>query len=91
MTVLKDCKSCQERVSLSLAKGKLDVKNGSFLINQVSSCMLSYTSQIAEKVSFISVPYLEYDFMIANIVRLNLALLKISETSQEHTSGGVLC
>ena len=34
--------------------------------------------------------YLEYDFMIANIVRLNLAVLKISETSHEHISGGVL-
>ena len=29
--------------------------------------------------------------MIANLVRLNLAVLKISETSQEHTRGGVLC
>ena len=56
--------------------------NGSFLIiNQVKSCMLPYTSQIAEKTSFFPVPYLEYDFMIANIVRLNLAVVKISETS----------
>ena len=30
---------------------------------------------------FFSVLYLEYDFMTANIVRLNLAVLKISETS----------
>ena len=53
MTSLKDFKSCQENVSLSLAKGKLDEKmNGSFLINQVTSCMLPYTSQIAEKASF---------------------------------------
>ena len=39
-----------------------------------------YTSVIAEKASFLSLPYLEYHFMIANIVRLNLAVLKISET-----------
>ena len=38
-----------------------------------------------------SFPYLQYDFMIANIVRLNLAVLKISETSQEYTTGIVLC
>ena len=49
------------------------------------------TTQIAEKAFFFSVPYLEYDFMIANIVRLKLAVLRISETSQEHTSGGVSC
>ena len=28
--------------------------------------------------------------MIAKLVRLNLAVLKILETSQEHTRGGVL-
>ena len=43
--------------------------------------MLPYTSQIAEKAFFFSVTLL-YDFMIANIVRLNVAVLKISETSQ---------
>ena len=53
--------------------------------------MLPHTSQIAEKASFYSVPYLEYDFMIASIVRLSLAVLKISETSKEHASVGVLC
>ena len=53
--------------------------------------MLPYTSQIAEKASFFSVPYLEHDFVIANIGRLNLAVLKISETSQERNCGGVLC
>ena len=59
MTGIKDCKSCQENVSLSLAKGILDEKNktkkkmnGSFLINQVRSFMLPYTSQIAEQASF---------------------------------------
>ena len=40
---------------------------------------------------FFSVPYLEYDFMIDNIARLNLAVMKILETFQEHTSSGVLC
>ena len=61
------------------------------LVNHVRSCMLPHTSQIAEKTSFYSVPYLEYDFMIASIVRLSLAVLKISETSKEHASVGVLC
>ena len=53
MAGLKDCKSCQKTVSLSLAKRKLDEKNEwSFLINQVRSCMLSYNSEIVEKASF---------------------------------------
>ena len=53
MTGLKDCKSCQENVSHSLAKRKLVEKlNGSFLINQVSSWMLPYISQIEKEVSF---------------------------------------
>ena len=55
--------------------------NGSFLINQVRLCMLPYTSQIVEKAYFFRLPHLKYDFMIANIVKLNLAVLKISETS----------
>ena len=61
------------------------------LINQASSCMLSYTSQIAEKASFFQLPDLEYDFMVDNLVRLNLAVLKILEASQEHNRGGMLC
>ena len=65
--------------------------NGSFLISQVRSYTLPYTSQIAEKSFFFRLPYLQYDFMIANIVRLNLAVLKMSETSHEDASGGVLC
>ena len=53
MTGLKDCKSCQENVSHSLAKRKLAEKlNGNFLLNQVRSWMLPYTSQIAKEVSF---------------------------------------
>ena len=65
--------------------------NGSFPINQVKSCMLPCTLQIAEEASFFQLHYLEYDFMIANLVRLNLTVPKISETSQEHTRGGMLC
>ena len=53
--------------------------------------MLSYTSQIAEKASFFQLPDLEYDFMVDNLVRLNLAVLKILEASQEHNRGGMLC
>ena len=55
MTKLKDCKSCQENVPLSLAERKLAEMNGSFLINQVRSCMLRYTSPIVEEDSYFSV------------------------------------
>ena len=65
--------------------------NGSFLSGQVRSYTLPYTSQIVEKSFFFRLPYLEYDFMIANIVRLNLAVLKMSKTSHDDASGGVLC
>ena len=40
--------------------------NESFVINQMRSCMLPYTSQIPEEDSFFRLPYLEYDF---NLVR----------------------
>ena len=43
-----------------------------------------------EQTSFFRLPYLEYNSMMANMVKLNLAVLKISETSQEDTRGGVL-
>ena len=88
MIELKDYKSCQENVSVSLAKRKLHEKkkiNGSFLTNQVRSC------RIAEKASFLSVTILELHFLVANSVRLNLAVLEISEKSQERTRDGVLC
>ena len=50
------------------------------------------TSQIAEGISFFfRLLYFEYDFMIVNLVRLNFAVMKISETSQKHTLSGVLC
>ena len=54
--------------------------NGSFLINQVRSSMIPYISQITEEASVFRLSYLEYDFMIANLVTLNLAILKILET-----------
>ena len=41
------------------------------------------------KSSFFSVPYLEYHFMTANIVVLNLAVLIISVKYQKPTSSGV--
>ena len=53
--------------------------------------MLPCTLQIAEEASFFQLHYLEYDFMIAHLVRLNLTVPKISETSKEHTRGGMLC
>ena len=42
--------------------------------------MIPYTSQITEEASFFRLSYLEYDFMIVNLVTLNLAILKILET-----------
>ena len=60
MTGLKDCKRCQENVLPSLAKKKTgENMNRSFLINQVRSCMLPYTSQIVEEASFFSVTVLD--------------------------------
>ena len=89
MTGIKDCKSCQENVSLSLAKGILDEKNKQTkknewkFSNQPGEVMSASIYLTNRRTSFIFwLPYLEYDFMIANIVRLNLAVLKISETSQ---------
>ena len=37
--------------------------------------MLPCASETAEKTSFFSVTYLDHDFMIANLVRLNLVVL----------------
>ena len=51
--------------------------------------MHSHISQITEEVSYFRLAYLEY-FMMPNLVRLNLAILKISVPSQEHTRRGVL-
>ena len=58
----------------------------------MSGMLPSYTTQIAEEASFFSRwPYLEYDFMIANLFKLNLSVLKISKASQGLARGGVLC
>ena len=78
---LKDWKNCQENISLFSTKRKLAGKmNGSFLIDQVRSCMLPYTSQIVEEDVF-RLSYLPYDFMVTNLVRLNIVVLKMSEMS----------
>ena len=84
--------NCQENVLRSLAKGKLDEKNKwkfSYQSGGVIYASLYLTNR--RKKLFLRLPYFEYDFMIANIVRLNLAVLKMSETSHEDASGGVLC
>ena len=92
MTGLKDCKSCQENVSLSLAERKLAEKNEWKFSNKSGKVMYASIYLTNHRRSFLfCLSYLEYHFMIANLVRLNLAVLKISETSQEHTRGGVLC
>ena len=41
--------------------------------------MIPYTSQITEEPSCFRLSYLEYDFMIANLVTLNLAIMKLLE------------
>ena len=47
-----------------------------------------------KKIFFSSVTlftYLKYGFIVANVVRLNITVGKISEASQEYTSGGAPC
>ena len=69
-------------VSLSLAKTKLaEKKNGWKLSYQSSEVMHPSICLTNCRKSFFSVTYLEHDFMIANLVRLNLVVLKILETS----------
>ena len=91
MTGLKDCKSCQKSISRSLAKGKLHKKNEWTFSNQSGEVMYASIYITNRRKSFFFSVTLSYDFMIANTVRLNVAVLKISETFQEHTSGAVLC
>ena len=92
MTGLNDCKSFQENVSLSLTKRKLAEKNEWKFPNQSSGDMYAFIYPRNRKRSFFfSLSYLEYNFMIANLVRFNLAVPKILEASQEHSRGGVLC
>ena len=82
MTWLKDCKSCQENVSHSLAKRKLAEKNEWKFSNQSGETRYASIYLKNRKRSFFFcffwLPYLEYHFIIANLVRLNLAVLKIS-------------
>ena len=65
--------------------------NGSFLIIRCGHICFHIPHKLQEKLLLFRLPYLEYDFVIPNIVRLNLAVLKTSEASQENTRGGVLC
>ena len=65
--------------------------NGNFLINNVGHVCFQIHHKSQKKLLFFQLPNLEYDFMIADLARLNLAILKTSETSQEHTCGEVLC
>ena len=65
--------------------------NGNFLINNVGHACFHIHHKLQKKLFFFQLPNLGYDFMIADLARLNLAILKTSETSQEHTCGGVLC
>ena len=44
--------------------------------------MLHIPHKSQKKLLFFRLPYLQYNFMTANLVRLNLAVLKISETSR---------
>ena len=76
MTELKDCRIWLENISLSLAKTKLREKNEWEFSNQSGQVM--YASIYLKN-------------RRRNLVRLKLAVLKILETSQEHTRGGVLC
>ena len=91
MAGLKDCKSCQKKVLLYLSKGKLDEKSEWKFSNHSGEVMYASIYLKNRTKSFFFSVTLKYDFMIVNVVRLNVAVLKTSETSQENTSGGVLC
>ena len=75
----KKTKKKTRKINLSLSLNKrnlVEKMNGICLTNQVRSRMLWYTSQIAEEASFFQLPYWEHDFMITNLVRLNLIFWK---------------
>ena len=80
MTGLKDCKSCQEIVSHSLAKRKLAEKNEWKFSNQPGEVMYAsmYLTNCKRSFFFFWLPYFKYHFIIANLVKLNLAVLKVS-------------
>ena len=77
MTELKDCETCQENVSLSLAKAKLDEKNEWKFSNQLGEVMYASIYLTNCRKSFFFSVTLYYDLMTANIVRLNASILKI--------------
>ena len=86
MTGLKDCKSCQENVSLFLAKRKMagKKKNEWKFSNQSGGVMYASVYLINHRKSFFfSVTLFRVWFYItANLVRLNVDVLEISETTQ---------
>ena len=46
--------------------------NGIRLTNQVSHACFDIPHKLQKKLHFFQLPYLEHDFMITNLVRLNL-------------------
>ena len=66
-----------------LKENWLEKKNEWKLSNQSSEAMYASICLTNRRKSFFFlVTYLEHGFMIANLVRLNLVVLKILETSQ---------
>ena len=59
--------------------------NGICLTDQLRSCMLRYTSQIAEEASFFSVTLFRAWFYDNQFSKIKFDLLKILEEFQEHT------
>ena len=69
-----------QNVSFSSAKRKLAEKTEWKFSNQSGEVIYdSIYLKITEEDSFFRLSYLEYNFMIANLVTLNLAILKILE------------
>ena len=67
-----------------LKENWLKKMNGIYLINQVRSRILPYTSQIAEE-AFFSVTLFRAWFYDNQFSKIKFSLLKILEASQEHT------
>ena len=95
MTGIKDYKSSQENISLSLDKGKLHEKMKSEwkFSNQSGEVMQAfiYLTNCRRSFLFFRLPYLESYFMVPNLVKLNVAVLKLLEKFQKDTRGEVLC
>ena len=92
MTGLKNCKNCQKMHHIPQPK-KNWVKKWMEVFKSIrggyARFHIPHKSQ--KKPSFLRLPYLEYGFIVANVVRLNITVGKISEASQEYTSGGAPC